>query len=448
MPVSDKVLLEAYNVALRGGTGIATYVKNLAEAAKSNGYAVDGLLHSNSKLDRDDALLGEVGFYDARNLKPSQFALLIESNWRRGIGVPLGIAAQRLFSSGLIVDSGAASLRAVGIFNRTYVARLFMDFSRFHFSRYGCAARLRLPEKPDLFHATQMIPLKVPKAANIYTIHDLVPILLPYTTLDDKRFFLSAVRHLCKTADHIVTVSEKSKADIIALTGISESRITNTYQAVSIPPELVSESEDELSRVIEKRFGLVYKEYFLFCGALEPKKNLSRLLSAYAESGSDYPLVIAGPLGWDYEEILERIKDERFAGRPVAGTASRPHRMVRRLNYLPYTHLISLMRGARALLFPSLYEGFGLPVLEAMSVGTPVITSNASSLVEVAGDAAILVDPLDTGALTRAIQDVDNDQDLRRELGIRGPAQAKKFSAEAYKERVGALYRSVLGASP
>jgi glycosyltransferase involved in cell wall biosynthesis len=171
---------------------------------------------------------------------------------------------------------------------------------------------------------------------------------MPYTTLDDKRFFLSAVRHLCNTADHIVTVSEKSKADIVALTGMSEHRITNTYQAVSVPADLLAQSEQDLAQVIERRFGLGYQEYFLFCGALEPKKNLSRLLTAYAESGSDYPLLLAGPLGWDYEEILERIKDERFAGGPPSGSKTGPQRMVRRLNSLPYAHLISLMRGARA----------------------------------------------------------------------------------------------------
>jgi hypothetical protein len=94
--------------------------------------------------------------------------------------------------------------------------------------------RLRLSQAPDLFHATQVIPLNVPQAANINTIHDVVPLLLPCTTLEDKKFFLSAVRYLCRKADHIVTVSESSKADIVALTGIPERGITNTYQAVTL----------------------------------------------------------------------------------------------------------------------------------------------------------------------------------------------------------------------
>jgi len=445
--VSPRVLLEAFNAGLRGGTGIATYIRNLTKAAKANGYSVDGLFQSFSKLSSRDPFLAEVGFYDARNLNPSKFALKVESNWRRGIGVPAGITATRLQRSGMIVDSGAAGLSAVSIFERAYVARMFMDFSRFHFLRYGSAARLRISDTPDLFHATQMIPLKVPKVPNIYTIHDLVPILLPYSTLDDKRFFLSAVRYLCKTADHIVTVSERSKADIMALTGISEDRITNTYQGISVPAELVSQSEDEVASALENLFGLSYRKYFLFCGALEPKKNVSRLLSAYAASGSDCPLVIAGPLGWQYEEDLARIDSEQFVSWRIAGDTLRKQRKVKRLSYLPYSQLVLLMRGARALLFPSIYEGFGLPVLEAMTLGTPVMASNAACLPEIAGDAALLVDALDVEAITKAIRTLDCDDDLRLDLQRRGPGQAKKFSPEKYQERVGALYRNVLGSS-
>jgi glycosyltransferase involved in cell wall biosynthesis len=445
--VNSRVLFEAFNLPPRGGTGIATYIRNLIEASRANGYSVDALFHSNAKLASRDPLLGEVGFYDARNFSPSKFTLNIESNWRRGIGVPTGIAARRLHPSGMIVDSGASGLGAVSMVDRAYVARMFMDFSRFHFLRYGTAARLRLPEQPDLFHATQMVPIKVPKIPNIYTIHDLVPILLPYTTHDDKRFFLSAVRYLCKSADHIVTVSEKSRADIIALTGIAEDRITNTYQAITVPDATISQTEDRVANSLENLFDLRYREYFLFCGALEPKKNVSRLLSAYAASGSKYPLVIAGPLGWQYEEDLARIESDQFVSWKISGETLRQQRKVKRLSYLPHSHLMLLMRGARALLFPSIYEGFGLPVLEAMTLGTPVMTSNVASLPEIAGEAAILVDPLDTDAITQAIKSLDSDADLRSYLQSRGPAQARKFSQENYQKRIGTLYRSVLGSS-
>ncbi len=443
--MTASVLVEAFNASQAGGTGIATYIRNLTEAVKVNGYEVDGLLHTFANLDRKDAILSEVGFYDARNAKPSWVASNIEGNWRRLIGMPRGFAARQIRHSGFIVDSGAAALGAVATFRNAYVARMFMDFSRFHFMRYGAAARVGVAERYDLFHATQVVPLRVPGAANIYTIHDIVPLRLPYTTLDDKKFFLSAVRYLCRTADHIVTVSESSKADIMSLTGIPESRITNTYQAVTIPPALLAESDASVASSVERQFGLEYGKYFLFYGALEPKKNVSRLLSAYAAAGTDYPLIMAGPLGWNYDSELRQIGQEEFLSWRISGDRITSQRRVRRLEYLPFAQLVSLIRGARAVLFPSIYEGFGLPVLEAMLLGTPVMTSNNGSLAEVAGDAALLVDPLHTSAITAAIQRLAADDDLCKELSLRGRKQADKFSTETYNHRVGELYRSIIG---
>lgn len=124
----------------------------------------------------------------------------------------------------------------------------------------------------------------------------------------NKKFFLSAVSYLCRNADHIVTVSESSKADIIALTGIPERRITNTYQTVSMPKSLLAESTDDVATTMENLFGLAYQKYYLFYGAIEPKKNISRLISAYAASGTDCPLVRAGPLGWEYDEESRAIR--------------------------------------------------------------------------------------------------------------------------------------------
>jgi glycosyltransferase involved in cell wall biosynthesis len=440
------VLLEAFNLGLQGGTGIATYIANLLRALRANGCSVDGLLHTNASLPQKEAITDEVSFYDLRNSRPSAFVTHIESNWRRGVGVPFGLRTQQLRRSGMIIDSGAAGLAATRLFDQTYVARMFMDFSRFHFNRYGVAAKLNVRGRsPDIFHATQMIPIRVAGAANVYTIHDLVPVLLPYTTLDDKRFFLSAVRYLCKTADHIVTVSEKSKADIVALTGIDERRITNTFQAISIPDNLLALSDEDVATRIANLFGLEFGKYFLFCGALEPKKNVSRLVNAYAASGSKHPLIIAGPLGWEYQADLDRINDERFSTWTMSNNVITRDKKVRHLDYLPYAHLIALMRGARALLFPSLYEGFGLPVLEAMSLGTPVITSTGGSLPEVVGDAAIVVDPLDTEAIQKAIEKIDSDEALRLELSARGRAQSKRFSPDAYQKRIAEVYKRVLG---
>ena len=305
-------------------------------------------------------------------------------------------------------------------------------------------APLKFAERPDIFHASHAVPLAVKGCPNIYTIHDLVPLRLPHTTLDDKKHVYRLLTKLARTADHIVTVSEYSRQDIIRELGVDEKRVTNTYQAVDVPAEVLARSKDEIATELHALFGLEFREYFLFCGAIEPKKNVSRLIDAYAASGTKYPLILAGGGGWQNDGDLRKIDAERFVNFRIDGGVVRRERQVQRLEYLPRDQLMALIRGARALLFPSIYEGFGLPVVEAMLLGTPVVTSNVSSLPEVAGDAALLVDPYSTEAISRAIVALDQDDDLCRDHSQRGQVQAQKFSADAYDGRLSALYSELL----
>jgi glycosyltransferase involved in cell wall biosynthesis len=331
-------------------------------------------------------------------------------------------------------------MRALANFDTVYPAPELFDMARFHFKRHHRLMSIHVEEKPALFHATHPTPVAVPNCPNIYTIHDLVPLRLPYTTLDHKKYTIRLLRHLCRKADHIVTVSNFSKEDIIKFFGLPEERITNTYQSVHLPEALVSRPEAEVANEIANAFGVGFREYFLFVGAIEPKKNLPRLIDAYAASGSRYPLLIAGGLGWQYDRDVEMINDEKFLYYRTDRGQIHPKRRVRRLSCLPLPQLVSLIRGARAVLFPSLYEGFGLPVLEAMLLGTPVLTSNVASLPEISGDAAVLVDPLDTDAISRAIRKLDQDADLRGELSLRGTKRAAFFSPKAYQKTVADLY--------
>ena len=133
-------------------------------------------------------------------------------------------------------------------------------------------------------HWTYPIATRMPGVKNIYTIHDLVPLRLPFTTLDNKRRFLKRVSHIARTADHIVTVSETSRQDIINLLGVPEDRVTNTYQAVDIPATYMHKPEDIVRQEIEGTYNLKYKKYMLFFGAIEPKKNIGRVIEAYLAS--------------------------------------------------------------------------------------------------------------------------------------------------------------------
>jgi glycosyltransferase involved in cell wall biosynthesis len=184
-------------------------------------------------------------------------------------------------------------------------------------------------------------------------------------------------------------------------------------------------------------FGLTPRGYFLFFGALEPKKNIGRLLEAYLSAGTATPLVIVGGKGWKSEGELGLLQ---LRGEP-AGDGPR----IRRIDYLPFGTLQRLIRGARAVLFPSLSEGFGLPVAEAMALGTATLTSTEASLPEIAGDAAVLVDPYDVQAIAQGIRRLDQDAELRAALEAAGPRQAARFGAAAYQARLTEMYAGVMG---
>jgi glycosyltransferase involved in cell wall biosynthesis len=441
--MAETILFEGHNLTLSTGAGIATYARNLAAAARKLGYSTKALIGVERPLSRKDPVLSEIALYDARPVRWPPLSLQVSLVFSAVLGRPFGITPVELRRTGVVIDPGQSSLSS---FDATLASPRLLDIARLHFRRYGVRANLNLDQPPSLFHATHPVPLRVRGCPNIHTVHDLIPLRLPYATLDDKKYFLRLVQHLCKTADHIVTVSEFSRQEIIRFFGIRESRITNTYQAVDVPQELLGKTDDALANELCNAFNLEMKEYFLFFGAIEPKKNVARLVDAYAASGSRYPLVVAGALGWQYEVDVEKIQDERFLNYRMSEGKIFPDRHVRRLAYVPFPQLVSLIRGARALLFPSLYEGFGLPALESMLLGTPVMTSKVASLPEVVGDAALLVDPTDIGGMAAAIRKIDLDADLRAELSAKGLERAKMFSPEAYRARLGKLYGSLLGA--
>lgn len=429
-------------MTIPAGTGIATYARNLYTVSADLGYDAQGLLNSNRAIDRENALLAEIQFSDARNARISKLSHYASHALPFLFGSPFGIQTSSLPDGGIVLHSKVN--QALAPLSRKYVAKLFLDTARYHFKRYGTAAKLKVDVTPDIFHTTQALPLRVSGAKNIYTIHDIVPLRLPQTTLDDKKYFLDMIRYLGRTADRIVTVSEASRRDLIHFCEVPDEKIVNTYQAVSFPDEVLAQAVDEAERLVKHCFDLDARGYFLFFGALEPKKNVGRLIDAFIASGSDRKLIIAGGLGWEYEADLGKIENSRSKALLIDRHRIVPDERIIRLQHLPLFQLTALIRCARAVVFPSLYEGFGLPVLESMLLGAPVITSNVSSLPEVAGDAALLVNPTSIMSIAEAIRKLDADDDLCSELISRGRAQAAIFSSQAYKERVAELYESVL----
>ncbi len=193
-------------------------------------------------------------------------------------------------------------------------------------------------------------------------------------------------------------------------------------------------SGEDVDRVLRRH--QLEAPYFLYVGTLEPRKNLVRLIKAFdmvlRKTPGNVQLVLAGGKGWKYEEILDEIRKLNL------------HDSVRQLGYVPDEDLPGLIRGARAMVYPSLYEGFGLPPLEAMAVGTPVLTSNTSSLPEVVGEAAVMVDPEDVEAMAVAMERLWTDETWRESLSMKGYQQAQQFNWDRSARETMDLYHRLL----
>jgi glycosyltransferase involved in cell wall biosynthesis len=437
----QRIIFDGLNLALEEGTGIATYARMLTRVARDLGHNV-GVVYGSPQAPSKNPLLREIAFFDekraiTRSKSAEKLNYILD-----GIRYHLPVRPTPVEVSGVVVtrqfDETLPALDSL------FVSRNLFANANGHFRRTKAFVDLDFDPTPDIFHCTYQLPLRSKSACNIYTIHDLVPLRLPFTTLDNKRRTFRLLKKIAAKADHIVTVSENSKRDIVELLSIDEKKVTNTYQAVAFPKEDLERSEETIAEQLSGSFGLEFQEYLLFFGAFEPKKNVGRLIEAYLASGASIPLVIVAGGGWHNEAettLLEELRDSE--PRAIERNPLRLKRRVRRFRYVRPSFLVTLIRGARAVVFPSLYEGFGLPVLESMVLGTPVVTSRESSLPEIAGDAALLVDPYDADDIARAITTIVNDADLRAELSRRGRQQAAKFSVERYRERVAALYASL-----
>jgi len=269
--------------------------------------------------------------------------------------------------------------------------------------------------KLDLLHApTFAIPAKG-SSKLVVTVHDLAFMKFPeFYTPRSLKFHERAARIAAEEADLLIAVSHSTKQDIVSLLSVNEKRIRVIHEGVQINTELFDKKEEVLSN-----YGIA-KKYILCVGTLEPRKNLIRLLKAFAklkrETGFEHRLVLVGPRGWLFEEILLECRRKEFEEDLIM------------TGPVPDAELSVLMSQADVFVYPSLYEGFGLPPLEAMACGTPVIVSNVSSLPEVVGEAGILIDPYDVDEMVSAMVDLLEKEDLRTGLAAKGKERAKLFS--------------------
>jgi glycosyltransferase involved in cell wall biosynthesis len=290
----------------------------------------------------------------------------------------------------------------------------------------------------DVLHVQYTAPpfCRVPL---VVTIHDLAFEVMPETFTRRGSFQLKlTVRRTAKKAARVATVSEYSRQDLLSIYKLTPEKVAVTYNGIGshfVPqPSVQNEAEE-----IRRRFG-VSRDFLLAVGSLQPRKNLVRLIRAYARlrgEREDFSpqLVIVGRKLWLASEIFDEVKRQRWADDVIL------------TGYVSDADLPALYRAARAFVYPSLFEGFGLPPLEAMACGTPVVTSDVSSLPEVAGDAALLIDPKDERALADALVEIVNNEGLRAELREKGIVQAKKFTWREAAEKTLSLYQEAYSIS-
>ena len=290
-------------------------------------------------------------------------------------------------------------------------------------------------EKIDLFHVPQNgIGLPTKKGClNVVTIHDLIPYIYPETVGKGYlKIFLSEMPRIIEQSDLIITVSEHSKRDIQRIFQVPEERIAVTYEA----PESVYRPIDkgEARSFVEKTYG-IDSRYVLYIGGFSPRKNVRGLINAFYELQNSIPkdvkLVLVGKEARDFDETSMLVEAMRLQDRVVF------------TGFAPVLELPYLYAGADLFVYPSFYEGFGLPPLEAMACGTPVITANNSSIPEVTGDAAVLINPHDMYDLAGAMEKVLNNPELGEGMRAAGMKQAANFTWRKCAEETLAAYQKL-----
>jgi glycosyltransferase involved in cell wall biosynthesis len=288
----------------------------------------------------------------------------------------------------------------------------------------------------DVYHGVCNFELPIRKVCRyVVTIHDLVPLFFP--ELVPKKhllFFKLFMKRAAQTADLIMTDSEHSKQDIVQHLSVPAEKIRVIY--LGYEPLRPNAADPQKCQGILTHYGIT-QPYLLFVGVIEPKKNLERLVEAFAllrqdsSLGKAFQLVIAGGKGWFYETLYQKVHKLRLEDHVIF------------TGFVPDEDLPALYTGAEVFVFPSIYEGFGLPVVEAMAYGVPVVTSNVSSLPELAGNAGMLIDPNHPEAICEGLTEVLVNPQKQAQMKQAGLLQAQQFSWQRTAEETYKVYQEV-----
>jgi glycosyltransferase involved in cell wall biosynthesis len=284
----------------------------------------------------------------------------------------------------------------------------------------------------DVLHSTHhTLPLRPMHARRVVTVHDVTFLRIPQRYTAARRIYMQTLtRRSARVADAIIVPSRTVRGDVVAMLGVPADKIAVVYEAAG---EQYRPVDPAMAIETARKYGIDGR-YVLSVGSLEPGKNRARLIRAMRllrDEGVNATLVIVGQRAWKYEDDLALIDDLDMRDRIIMP------------GYVTAEDLPALYSGATVVALPSLYEGFGLPVIEAMACGPPVLTSNVSATSEVAGDAALLVDPHSLDAIRDGLRTLLSDPDLRAELSKRGLARAAEFSWAHAADETHAVYAGV-----
>jgi glycosyltransferase involved in cell wall biosynthesis len=300
-------------------------------------------------------------------------------------------------------------------------------------SYFGGPSLDRVFPSVRLFHATDHLLPMLTEARSVFTLHDTAYLHYPEYYLPRNRIFLRImVPRFLRRAERVIVVSEHTRGDAIRFYDLDPERIDVIPEGVDT--RFTQDVDPRTMPAVRKKYGLP-ERFILHVGTIQPRKNLTTLVEAFGAVRRRHPdvgLVIAGAKGWLFEEFFDHL---RRSGLEAYVTLT---------GQVPDQDLPGLYRAAEIFAYPSVYEGFGLPPLEAMACGVPVACSNAASLPEVVGDAGLLLPPRDVGAWVSALDRLLGDPQLRADLSAKGLARARRFSWDTAAERTLEVYRSVM----